>query len=139
MKNLLIKWLGRESAEQAHRIKSANVRSLSAGLQLMWERLDETYGSPEAIEKALFTKIENFPRIMGREPQKLRELSDLLLELEVAKQDGYLQGLSYLDTARGINPIVEKLPYGLQEKWMTQGSYYKQEHRVPFPPFSVFG
>ncbi|KAL7886933.1 hypothetical protein AOLI_G00046540 [Acnodon oligacanthus] len=123
--DLLIKWLGKESAEQARRIKSANVRSLSAGLQLMWERLDETYGS-------------NFPRMVGRETQKLCELSDLLLGLEVAKQDGYLPGLLYLDTARGVNPIVEKLPYGLQEKWMTQGLYYEQEHRVLFPPFSFF-
>lgn len=74
----------------------------------------------------------------NRDSHKLRELGDLLLELEAAKQDGYLQGLTYLDTARGIGPIVEKLPFYLQDKWMSVGSKYKEDHSVPFPPFSVF-
>ncbi len=47
---------------------------------------------------------------------KLRELGDLLLELEYAKAGGYLSGLAYLDTSRGVNPILEKLPFSLQEK-----------------------
>lgn len=42
---------------------------------------------------------------------KLQELADLLMELEIAKEEGYLPGLGYLDIARGIQPIVEKLPY----------------------------
>ena len=136
--DLLIKWLGTESAEHARRIKSVNVRNSSAGLKLIWERLEEMYGSPEAIEGALFAKIEKFPKIGPRDHLRLRELSDLLSEIEAAKQEGYLPGLSYLSTARGVNPIVDKLPYGLQEKWMMEGSLYKQEHRVAFPPFSFF-
>ena len=42
---------------------------------------------------------------------KLRELSDLLQELESAKFEGYLPGLSYLDTVCGTLPIVDKLPF----------------------------
>lgn len=57
---------------------------------------------------------------------------------QVAKAEGDLLGLAFLDTARGVNPIVQKLPYNLQEKWVTLGSRYKQTHNVPFPPFSVF-
>lgn len=41
---------GRDSADYARRIKSVNVRNLPAGLELIWERLDMTYGSLEAIE-----------------------------------------------------------------------------------------
>lgn len=134
--DLLIKWLGPESSEHALRIKSVNVKNPSAGLDLIWERLEEIYGSPEAIEGALFTKLEKFPKIGPKEHQKLRDLGDLLSEIESAKQEGYLPGLSYLDTARGVHPIIEKLPYALQEKWMMEGSRYKQEHRVAFPPFS---
>lgn len=93
------------------------------------------YGLAEAIEDALFTKLEKFPKVALKEHHKLRELSDLLSEIESVKQEGYLPGLSYLDTARGISPIVEKLPYGLQDKWMMEGSRYKQEHKVDFPPF----
>ena len=136
--DLLSKWLGRESSEQVRRIKAAYIRNAQAGLVMAWERLEETYGSPEAIERALFTKLENFPKLTNKEPQKLRELGDLLLELEAAKLDGYLPGLSYLDTSRGVHPIVEKLLYNLQDKWLSFGSKFKRDHKVSFPPFSVF-
>ena len=52
--------------------------------------------------------------------------------------DGYMAGLSFLDTARGINPIVEKLPYNIQEQWISQGSRYKREHNVVYPPLLIF-
>ncbi|KAM9705208.1 uncharacterized protein ACNS7B_001527 [Menidia menidia] len=136
--DLLIKWLGPESSQLARRMKSVTIGHPSAALTLIWTRLEERYGAPEAIEKALFTKLDNFPKISNRDNHRLSELADLLLELEAAKQDRYLQGLAYLDTARGIAPIVEKLPFYLQEKWMTFGSKYKEEKRVAFPPFVVF-
>ncbi|KAJ8011535.1 hypothetical protein DPEC_G00059240 [Dallia pectoralis] len=72
------------------------------------------------------------------ESRQLRKLGDLLLELESAKWSGLTPGLAYLETARGVNPIVEKLPFNLQERWMTQGSRYKEDHKVAFPPFSSF-
>lgn len=33
---------------------------------------------------------------------------------------------------------MEKLPYNLQERWITYGSKYKEDYRVAFPPFAVF-
>jgi len=129
---------GGDSADHARRIKSVNVRNLPAGLELIWERLDVTYGSTEAIENALFTKIESFPKITTKDHHKLRKLGDLLLEIEAAKRGGDLSGLTYLDTARGVNPIVQKLIFGIQEKWMMQGSHYKYTYGVSFPPFSFF-
>ncbi|KAI3374199.1 hypothetical protein L3Q82_006053 [Scortum barcoo] len=107
--DLLTKWLGRESSEHVRRIRSVHVATPAVGLQLVWERLEECYGSPEVIERALLRKSE-----------------------------GYLPGLSYLDTARGVNPIVEKLPHSLQEKWLAKGSQYKEQHYVSFPPFAYF-
>lgn len=104
----------------------------------MCDRLQECYGSPEALERALFDKLERFPRITNKDPHLLRDLGDLLLEIDSAKSEGYIPGLLYLDTARGIHPIVDKLPFGLQEKWMTCGTRYKHDHFVSFPPFSVF-
>lgn len=56
-------------------------------------------------------KIENFPRPTNRNNVKLRELSDILLELECAKEDGALPRFWYLDTVHGANQIVEKLSY----------------------------
>ncbi|KAL1433498.1 hypothetical protein MTO96_012497 [Rhipicephalus appendiculatus] len=83
-------------------------------------------------------RLEAFPRLSGKDNVKLRELGDLLLELESAKADPYWAGLKYFDTARGVNSIVIKLPPGLQEKWMTAGSRYKKENDTAFPPFSFF-
>ncbi|XP_075683153.1 uncharacterized protein LOC142651849 [Rhinoderma darwinii] len=136
--DLLVKWLGNESAEHAKRIRAININYPETGLKMIWDRLDECYGSAEVIESALFKRIDDFPKIASKGYQKLRELSDLLMELEVAKAEGDLLGLAFLDTARGVNPIIQKLPYNLQEKWVTHGSRYKQIHNVPFPPFSVF-
>ncbi|XP_069801384.1 uncharacterized protein [Dendropsophus ebraccatus] len=136
--DLLVKWLGSESVEHAKRIRDININHPDTGLRMVWQRLDECYGSVEAIENALYKRIDSFPRIVSKGYQKLRELSDLLIEVQVAQAEGDLPGLAFLDTARGVNPIVQKLPYNLQEKWIIHGSRYKQVHNVPFPPFTVF-
>lgn len=136
--DLLIKWLGKESSDHVKRIRAVYVSNPQAALQLSWTRLQECYATPEVIESALFKRLDCFPRLSSRENSKLRELSDLLLELLSAQTDGYLPGLSYLDTPRGINPIVEKLPQNLQDKWLSTGSRYKEHHRVCYPPFSFF-
>ncbi|KAK5853507.1 hypothetical protein PBY51_014653 [Eleginops maclovinus] len=136
--DLLVKWLGADSAEQAQRIRSVRVFDPAAGLRMVWQRVEECYGAPEAVEHALLKKIEDFPKLTNKDNAKLRELGDILLELECAKEEGYLPGLAFLDTARGVNPIVEKLSYSLQERWISIGSRYKEENGVAFPPFSIF-
>ncbi|KAI4876335.1 hypothetical protein NFI96_002704 [Prochilodus magdalenae] len=136
--DLLTKWLGPQSSEHVKRIRAVHINDPALGLQMAWTRLQECYGSPEMIEKALFDRLERFPRISNKDPQKLRELGDLLQEIVAAQYEGNLPGLTYLDTARGLNPIVEKLPFSLQEKWISQGSNYKLHYNVHFPPFSFF-
>ncbi|XP_061829090.1 uncharacterized protein [Nerophis lumbriciformis] len=136
--DLLVKWLGKESGEHAKRIRAVNTSQPQRGLQMIWDRLDACYGAPEVVEEALFQRISNFPKITYKDYAKLHELSDLLMELQAAKTDGTLPGLHYLDTARGISPLVHKLPSSLQEKWLSVGSDYKERCRVSFPPFEVF-
>lgn len=132
---MLIKLLGKDSSKQALRIRSVNIHQPSIGLKAIWERLNKTYGSPEAMGRALFNKIDNFPKIHNRESKKLQEVADLLVELDIAQSDRFLPGLAYLDTARGIEPIVEKLPTYLQDKWLSHGYKYKREYGVTFPLF----
>ena len=105
---------------------------------MAWDRLDHTYSSAEAMENALFKCIDSFPKITGRDGSKLTKLSDLLMELHSAKVEGDLPGLSFLDTSRGVNPIVQKLPPRLQEKWISAGTSYKRQNQVPYPPFAFF-
>ncbi|XP_044158322.1 uncharacterized protein LOC122944157 [Bufo gargarizans] len=136
--DLLIGLLGPQSTERVKSLRSVYIDNPTAGLTAAWERLEQTYGSPEAIENALLKRLENFPRISGKDNIEFQRLSDLLLEVQLAKTDPKLPGLSYLDTARGVNPIICKLPHGLQEKWIQVGSSYKRENKVSFPPFSYF-
>ncbi|XP_021332949.1 uncharacterized protein [Danio rerio] len=136
--DLLVQWLGPESTEHARRIRSVHISYPDVGLSMVWKRLEDCYGSAEAMEAALFNKLECFPKLSNKDHQRLRELGDLLLELKIAKAEGYLPGLTFLDTSRGISSILEKLPFNLQEKWMLQGTRYKQEYGVSFPPFSFF-
>ncbi|XP_046580120.1 uncharacterized protein LOC124287661 [Haliotis rubra] len=82
--------------------------------------------------------LDKLPKLTNRDGKKLYELSDLLMEIESLKaNDKYSSLLSYFDTSSGVNPIVQKLPYGLQEKWSNHAFGYKQQHNVPYPPFSV--
>lgn len=136
--DLLKKWLGTESADRVKRLRTVHVDHPDAGLVAAWARLEQAYGSSEAIESALFKWLQNFPKIGNKDYRKLQDLSDLLMELELAKTDPHLPGLSFLDTAHGVNPLVSKLPYGLQEKWAQQGSRYKRDYNVSFPPFAYF-
>lgn len=136
--DLLTKWLSGESLQHALRIRAVHVNNPEDGLGRLWQRLDRNYGSAEVIEASLFKRLEMFPKISHKDSNLLQELADLLLELQYAKDESYLPGLSFLDTSRGINPIVEKLPYSLQEAWVKRGSKYKKDYDVVYPPFSYF-
>ncbi|KAM4048593.1 LOW QUALITY PROTEIN: uncharacterized protein ACNLHF_011392 [Anomaloglossus baeobatrachus] len=136
--DLLIKWLGPGSTNRIKSLRTVYVGQAEAGLAAAWQRLEHTFGSAEAIEKALFKRLQDIPKINLKEVHKLQDLSDLLMELELAKRDPRLSGLCYLDTAHGVNPIVVKLPYSLQEKWATSVSRYKRMNDVTFPPFIQF-
>ncbi|XP_060782945.1 uncharacterized protein LOC132890172 [Neoarius graeffei] len=132
--DLLFKWLGKESAEHIEHIRAIHINHPAAGLAMIWNRLEQFYGSAEVIEDALFKRIDAFPKITNRDYSKLTKLSDLLMELESAKAEGDLPGLSFLDTAKGVNPIVQKLPFSLQERWASVGVSYKWQHCVSYPP-----
>lgn len=80
--------------------------------------------------------MDSFPRISSKDYSKLIELGYLLMEVLSAKEDG--DALTDLDITHGISPIVEKLPHGLQERWIFHGSKYKNENNPCFPPFSFF-
>lgn len=82
--DLLTKWLGPESSEQAKRIRSVHILHPKSGLDMLWQRLEESYGVPEMVEHALLKKLENFPKLSNKDSHKLRELGDILLELECA-------------------------------------------------------
>lgn len=137
--DLLVKWTGPESRKQILSLKASNTFDPQKGLDRIWERLDERYGSPETIESTLKRKLNNFPRLTNKEPKKLYELSDLVSEIESLKEDPeYCSLLGYFDSSSGVTPIVNKLPYNLQERWTTSAIKYMERNHVHYPPFSHF-
>jgi hypothetical protein len=138
--DLLVKWLGPSSSLFASSIRVSNVHSPERGLQKIWERLHERFGRPEMVEPALKKKLHNFPKLTSnKDMPKLYDLLDILSELESTKCDEqYSHSLSYFDSSTGIIPIVNKLPYALQEKWTNRAATYKRQYGVPFPPLTFF-
>ncbi|XP_059833911.1 uncharacterized protein LOC132398455 isoform X1 [Hypanus sabinus] len=134
----MAKWLGKESREQVRRIRSVYINNPELALSKAWERLWEGYAAPEIIEAALYRHLENFSKLSAKDHIKLRELGDLLMEIQGAKEDGYSTGLVYLDTPSGIRQIVDKLPFGLQDRWVSVASEYKEDNNGRFPPFKYF-
>jgi hypothetical protein len=101
--------------------------------------LEEEFGRPEVVHSHLNSKLANFPKLGGRDNKKLFDLVDLLMEIEAVKENPiYQTSLSYFDTASGIKPILGKLAYGIQEKWVNECVKYKKLHNVMHPPFAFF-
>ncbi|XP_038077337.1 uncharacterized protein LOC119745185 [Patiria miniata] len=136
--DLMLKWLGKDSCKLVTPIHSIHVDRPDVGLSRMWNLLDRKYGTPEVVEQDLQQRIEGFPKISHRDSAKLLEYSHLLMEIEYVKDMDNCPGLLHLDSGRGLRPLVEKLPYNLQEKWLMEGARYKDKHQVTFPPFKVF-
>lgn len=70
--DLLIRWLGPESSQLACRIKAANIRHLSVGLELIWTRLQECYGAPEAQRSKLYSL--NWTISQGSQKETVKDL-----------------------------------------------------------------
>lgn len=88
--DFVLKWLGKESAEHAEQIRAIHINNPVAGLEMIWDRLEQCYGSAEAIEDALFKRLDSFSKITTKDYIKLRKFSDLLLEMQCAKAEGDL-------------------------------------------------
>ena len=99
--------------------------------------LHERYGNCNVISSALINKLEEWPKIGGRNAEALRDLSDFLQKIKAAKET--LSSLAVLDFAKEYIKILAKLPYNIQNKW---GDSIKQCRATngedSYPPFSRF-
>ena len=90
-------------------------------------------------EAAFRRKLDNFPKFNNRDYKRLYDLCDILSETESVKEDQqFKQLLAFYDSSAGILPIVQKLPFGIQENWTTHAVRYKRENKFVFPPFTCF-
>lgn len=137
--DLLVKWLGPNSSNQALRIRASNTVDPSQCLQKIWSRLEDRFGCPEIVEETLKRKIASFPKLSNKDNKQLFDLADIVAEIEsIMKNPSYVTVFAYYNSSSGVNPIVAKLPTHLQERWTTEATKYKLANNVPYPPFSVF-
>ncbi|KAI2661156.1 hypothetical protein H4Q32_030204 [Labeo rohita] len=129
--DLLVKWLGKESSDHVRRIRAVYVTNPQAALQMSRTRLHECYATPEVIERALFTHLDNFPCLSPKDNVKLRELADLLMEMHI-----YLDYLTLIPLAvllllwRSCHRVCRRNGFTL--------AHASKENKVSFPPFSFF-
>ncbi|CAG2243390.1 unnamed protein product [Mytilus edulis] len=115
--DLLVKYLGPESTTSVIIIRSANYLDMSKARDRIWERLHDRYARPEMVETSI---------------------KQNLYIAAIKTYEQYRPLFSYFDSSAGVNPIVAKLPYQLQEKWSTEANKYKECHSSSYPPFEVF-
>ena len=120
------------------KLQNAFITNPEAGVEEVWKKLDERYGSSVVLTKVHLNKLVNFPKVGYKENKKLQELGDLLLELKCAKKDGRLQGLRILDEPIYLQPVIGKLPGDIQGRWQKHAFRFKNEHKVDYPPFEEF-
>lgn len=79
-----------------------------------------------------------FPKFTVNEV-KLYNLVDNVVEINSLKKDEQYNSLlaSYAPSG-GVNLIVNKFTYQLQEKLTNETSRYKEQHNLTFPPFHFF-
>lgn len=137
--DLLVQYLGPESKKAALSIQSANYSDSRRAKERIWRRLNERYARPELVKSSIKQKLMCFPKITVKEVKKLYDLVDIVVEIDSLKNDEQYSSLfaSY-DSSAGVNLIVNKLPYQLQEKWTNEASRYKEQHNLAFPPFHFF-
>ena len=83
-------------------------------------------------------RIISFSKINVNERNYLFDLADLVSEIaSVKEQPQYSVLFGYFDSFTGINPIVSKLPWNLQKKWVAEASRFKRHQGNNYPPFST--
>lgn len=136
---LLCEKVGPESSRKARTIRACNADSPGIAIKKVWERLERRFGAAEQIENYILKKIKEFTEISSDHFHLLYDLADLASEIASLKAQPQFEVLfSYFDSKKGVNKLVEKLPWYLKNKWTSEAAKHKQRMGVAYPHFSVF-
>ena len=80
-----------------------------------FELVDFRFGNDFVVGIAFRSKLEQWPRVDGRNSAALRRFADFLRQCEAAKST--LSGLRFLDDDRENQRMLSKLPDRLIPKW----------------------
>ena len=97
--------------------------------------LHKRYGDPFSIAGAFRDKLDNLPRLVGRDAIGLRKLADFLRQCSTAMLS--ISSLDILNDCRENKKNLGKLPEWLVTRWSRTAATFKEENN-DYPPFNVF-
>ena len=105
-------------------------------LSSLWAELERRFGSAAAITRVLLERLNRTAAFNDGENAKLQEFADLCADVE--SQMSYLPGLACLNFPNAIQPIAEKLPLPLRQKWEKEITKHTEKNYGVYPGFHIF-
>ena len=101
------------------------------------KKLKSRFGCPAIIAADFENKLANWPKIAVNNAQALREYSDFLQQVEIAKT--HLHSLTIFEFPFKLQTLVEKLPNWFYTKWSTKvQTLLRKKGSDAFPTFAEF-
>ena len=101
------------------------------------KKLKQRFGRSAIVATDFENKLANWPKITNNNAEGLRDLSDFLQQVEIAKT--HLSSLQIFEYPSKIQTLVNKLPSWFLTKWSSQVQTLQQEKGCDtFPTFVEF-
>ena len=101
------------------------------------KKLKQRFGRSGIVATDFENKLANWPKITNNDAQGLRDLSDFLQQVEIAKT--HLSSLQIFEYPSKIQTLVNKLPGWFLTKWSSKVQTLQQEKGCDaFPTFAEF-
>ncbi|XP_077393414.1 uncharacterized protein LOC144030741 [Festucalex cinctus] len=110
-------------------------RNDDCAYQDAWNKLNHRFGQPFSIQRAFRVKLANWPRILPKDAEGLRDFSDFLNSCQDAMP--HVKGLDILNDCEENQKLVYKLPDWAASRWNRQVTQSLNE-RQEFPSFKDF-
>ena len=98
-----------------------------------WNMLNEHYGEPFVIAKALRDKLHTWPKLQAKESVELKKFVDFLQSCKSTMATN--ENLNVLNDGIENQRLAAKLPHWLSNRWNRKATEYQLEYRQ-FPRFS---
>ena len=129
--NYLHRFTSGEAQKLVDNYRKRKHRDLNRLLDSLWGELERRFGSAAAITRVLLEHMDKTAAFNDGQNEKLQEFADLCADVE--SQMSYLPGLACLNFPIAIQPIPEKLPVSLRQKWERKSlNTWKKRRRIPW-------
>lgn len=100
-----------------------------------WDKLNQRYGQAFVIQRAFRDKLTNWPRIMSKDAEGLRNFADFISACTLAIP--HVKGLEILNDCKENQKLIQKLPDWAAARWNRHVTKTLMDGKE-FPSFSDF-